>query len=86
MPTAPLALIVPFEAVRTLVALSTVQGSNVITLFTCGPTPEAYVLLVIVKMQEPNWFVPVAVPPVEVNVKLAPLLLKAKVVGTLSPL
>jgi hypothetical protein len=33
-------------------------------------------------MQEPNWVVPVAVPPAEANVKLVLLLVKARVVAT----
>ena len=35
------AVIDPFETVRVKLVLSKVQGSNVITSFTCGPAPGA---------------------------------------------
>jgi hypothetical protein len=35
------AVIAPFETMRVLLVLSKVQGSNVITSFTCGPVPRS---------------------------------------------
>jgi hypothetical protein len=77
-----------FETVNFAVVLSKLQGLNLIAgLFARSFVPTIYVLLVIVRVQEPDWtvLVPVAVPliPTEVSEKLVALSVNSRAVRTL---
>src|SRR5438093_13422855 len=81
---AEVAVMVPFVTLSVLSALSKSHGSNVSTSCTCGPVPAGYVLVVTVKIQEPNTLVPVALPPAEDRVNVVAWLVNVGGVGLLA--
>lgn len=65
-----------------LLGIWKVQGFKLITVFTCGPASEGYVLSSTVSMHEPKALIPVAIPPMDESVKLIALFEKERAVGT----
>ena len=75
-------MVVPSPTMSVLLGITKLQVVNRITPFTCGPLPEAYVVLRTVSMHEPKALIPVAFPPADESVKVMALLEKARVVNT----